>query len=264
MADELLPSELIKSRIYMIRGRKVMLDKDLAELYGVETRRLNEQVKRNINRFPSDFMFLLSREEILTISQFATSLKFSKNVYAFTEQGVSMLSGVLNSNRAVEINIQIMRAFVEMRHYLISTGEIEQVLKDMLDKQVSEAMDALYKMVEDRMGGVAINTGNNSPVIISNSNITVTSGSKWSEALYDLIKRILADLNEVDLPAKAKEVIQASRETLNILIKEDKPAKGRVKECLMTIKTTLEVAAMGNTVAPVILDRIRQILALLG
>jgi hypothetical protein len=89
-----------------------MLDRDLAELYMVDTRTLNQAVKRNVERFPADFMFALSRDEILSISQIVTSLKFSKNVNAFTEQGVAMLSGVLNSQRAIAVNIQIMRAFV--------------------------------------------------------------------------------------------------------------------------------------------------------
>ena len=98
-----------------------MLDRDLAELYGVETRRLNEQVKRNIERFPEDFMFQLTKEEFENWkSQFATSnsivMGARKRPYAFTEQGVAMLSGVLKSSTAVEANIRIMRAFVSMRH----------------------------------------------------------------------------------------------------------------------------------------------------
>ena len=91
--------EAIVRKIYFVRGRKVMLDKDLADLYQVETRSLNQSVKRNIDRFPSDFMFNLTREEILGISQFVISLKFSKNVLAFTEQGVAMLSSILNSKK---------------------------------------------------------------------------------------------------------------------------------------------------------------------
>lgn len=262
MVDELLPSDYVKNRIYLLRGQRVILDRDLAELYGVETRRLNEQVKRNVKRFPFDFMFLLSREEIMSISQFATSLKYSKTVYAFTEQGVSMLSGVLNSDRAVEINIQIMRAFVEMRHDLIDKNEIEKVLKDMFDRQVSETMDALYKLVEDRAAGVVIS--NNSNSIISIGDITVGGNLNLSDELYDLLKRILVDLNDVDLPSKAKEVIQASRESLNILLKEEPPPKGRIKECLATIKTALEVTTVGNTAGHIILEKIHQIIKLLG
>ena len=99
---------LVRERILLLRGEKVLLDRDLAVLYGVETRALNQAVKRNAHRFPADFMFTLSRSEIGRISQFVTSsagLKFSKQVRAFTEQGVAMLSSVLNSERAVKVNI---------------------------------------------------------------------------------------------------------------------------------------------------------------
>ena len=105
--------EQVKRRILLIRGRRVMLDSDLAVLYGVETRVLNQAVTRNIERFPGDFMFRLTREEIERISQSATSfdwyptLKFSKSVTAFTEHGVAMLSSVLNSRRAIQVNIAI-------------------------------------------------------------------------------------------------------------------------------------------------------------
>lgn len=103
----LVPIELIASKIYLIRGIKVMLDRYLAELYGVETRVLNQAVGRNIERFPKDFMFTLDREEIMRISQIVTSseIKFSKRVRCFTEQGVAMLSSVLSSKRAVQVNI---------------------------------------------------------------------------------------------------------------------------------------------------------------
>ena len=104
----------------MIRGEKVMLDRDLAELYGVETRALNQTVSRNIERFPSDFMFTLNRDEIMGISQIVISskIKFSKNVRGFTEKGVAMLSSVLRSKRAIQVNIQIMRAFTRLRSML--------------------------------------------------------------------------------------------------------------------------------------------------
>ena len=95
--------ELIATKIFEIRGKKVMLDRDLAKLYGVETRVLNQAVKRNQFRFPEDFMVSLTREEINRMSQFVISLKFSKNVYVFTEQGVAMFSSVLNSDRVMHI-----------------------------------------------------------------------------------------------------------------------------------------------------------------
>ena len=109
---ELVPIELIASKIYLIRGIKVMLDRDLAELYDVETRVLNQAVSRNIERFPEDFMFSLTREEIMRISQIVISsdIKFSKSVLAFTQEGIAMLSSVVRSNRAVQVNIAIMYA----------------------------------------------------------------------------------------------------------------------------------------------------------
>ena len=113
----------VESLIRVNRGQQVMLDRDLAELYGVETRRLNEQVKRNIERFPEDFMFQLTQNEFDNLkSQFATSSwgGVRKLPYAFTEQGVAMLSGVLKSPSAVEANIRIMRAFVSMRHFMVN------------------------------------------------------------------------------------------------------------------------------------------------
>ena len=113
----------VESLIRVNRGQQVMLDRDLAELYGVETRRLNEQVKRNIERFPEDFMFQLTQNEFDNLkSQFATSSwgGVRKLPYAFTEQGVAMLSGVLKSSTAVEANIRIMRAFVSMRHFMVN------------------------------------------------------------------------------------------------------------------------------------------------
>ena len=113
--------EELRNRIHVIRGQQVMLDKDLAEMYGVEVKRLNEAVKRNIKRFPEDFMFQLniSEWEILK-SQFATSSwgGIRKLPFAFTEQGVAMLSSVLRSETAIEVNIRIMRAFVAIRKYL--------------------------------------------------------------------------------------------------------------------------------------------------
>ena len=124
-ADQLpLPVELVERRIYLIRGQKVMLDSDLAELYQVPTFRLNEAVKRNRNRFPEDFMFQLSKEELenwrsqIAISNPGTRMGLRRPPYAFTELGVAMLSSVLNSARAVQMNILIMRAFVRMREIL--------------------------------------------------------------------------------------------------------------------------------------------------
>jgi hypothetical protein len=119
---ELISVEIIESKIYLIRGHKVMLDKDLAVLYGVKPIRLREQVKRNLVRFPGDFMFQLSEEEIdVMVSQNAIPSRKhlgGYNPYVFTEQGVAMLATVLNSERAVQANIQIMRTFVRLRRCL--------------------------------------------------------------------------------------------------------------------------------------------------
>lgn len=126
----LIPQERIESKIFLIRELKVMLDKDLAELYGVETRILNQAVRRNIDRFPEDFMFSLTRGEIIRISQIVISLKFSKSVYAFTEQDVAMLSSVLNSKKAIQVNIQIMRTFTKLRQILATHKDIKKKLEE--------------------------------------------------------------------------------------------------------------------------------------
>ena len=130
----------IKSRIYTLRGRQVMLDKDLAELYEVKAIRLREQVKRNNKRFPSDFMFQLTDLEVeFLVSQNAIASK--KHLggylpYAFTEQGVANLSGVLTNDKAIEVNIQIMRAFVAMRRFLASNAQVFQRLDYVEKKQI--------------------------------------------------------------------------------------------------------------------------------
>jgi hypothetical protein len=140
---ELIPLPAIQKRILVVRERHVMLDEDLAELYGVETRRLVEQVKRNIERFPSDFMFQLSKEEAAALrSQSATSVGRGGRRYApyvFTEQGVAMLSGVLRSETAVTVNIAIMRAFVELRRAATSYTAIERRLTD-LERETAERL----------------------------------------------------------------------------------------------------------------------------
>ena len=127
--NEIIPQELIEKKIYLIRGQKVMLDRDLAALYDVETKVLNQAVKRNIKRFPLDFMFQLTQTEAsdLSRSQFVT-LKKGHNIkylpYAFTENGVAMLSGVLNSDLAITANIQIMRTFTKLRELMAYSYDI--------------------------------------------------------------------------------------------------------------------------------------------
>ncbi len=143
----LVPVERIETMIYLIRGQKVILDRDLAVLYGVSTGRLNEQVKRNSSRFPRDFMFSLTKEEISNISQFAISskIKYSKNVNVFTEQGIAMLSGVLHSKRAVQMNIAIMRTFVKLRQLLSSHKELAQKL-NALEKKIQGHDIEIYSL----------------------------------------------------------------------------------------------------------------------
>ena len=147
-----IPVGRLEKAIFLIRGERVMLDRDLAELYGVETRTLNQSVKRNLERFPDDFMFELTREEIIGISQVVTSsgLKFSKRVTAFTEQGVAMLSSVLRSKRAIAVNVEIMRAFVRLRKILASNAELSLRLDDLegkYDRRFKIVFDAIRQLM---------------------------------------------------------------------------------------------------------------------
>jgi vacuolar-type H+-ATPase subunit D/Vma8 len=145
--------EQITSKIYLVRGVKVMLDRDLAELYGVETRVLNQAVRRNIKRFPSDFMFSLSREEIMNLSQIVISsrIKHAPSVFVFTEQGVSMLSSVLKSERAVQVNIQIMRVFTKLRDMLSTHEDLKRKIEAMeknYDQQFQIVFEAIKQLLE--------------------------------------------------------------------------------------------------------------------
>jgi len=145
---------IITDKILVLRGRKVMLDKDLASLYGVSTKRLNEQVKRNIKRFPSDFMFQLTRSEkielVANCDRFSTLKHSSVMPYAFSEQGVAMLSSVLNSERAILVNIQIMRAFTQLRRMLLTNHDLRRKIAEMekkYDKQFSVVFDAIRQLL---------------------------------------------------------------------------------------------------------------------
>jgi phage regulator Rha-like protein len=130
---DLVVKEKIEHRIFLIRGQKVMISTHLAELYGVSSSALIQAVKRNIGRFPQDFMFVLTRKEIMNLSQIVISskIKHAPNVYAFTEQGVAMLSSVLRSKRAVQVNIAIMRAFVKLRQILSTHKELSYKLSEL-------------------------------------------------------------------------------------------------------------------------------------
>jgi len=153
--SDIIPLETIERRILLIRGQKVMLDRDLAQLYGVETRVLNQAIRRNIDRFPADFMFTLTRDEIMRISQIVISsshetIKFSKNVMAFTEQGVAMLSSVLNSKSAVQVNIAIMRVFVKLREMIASNKELAKRL-DKLEKKYDVQFKVVFDAIRELM-----------------------------------------------------------------------------------------------------------------
>jgi len=147
---KLVPVERIEQKIYLIRKNKVMLDSDLAELYGVKTKELNKAVKRNIDRFPSDFAFQLTYQEFRALRFQIGTLetgrgKYSKYLrYVFTEQGVAMLSGLLQSKRAVAVNVAIMRTFVKLRKMIAS----HKVLSERLDK-LEKRYDHQFKMVFD-------------------------------------------------------------------------------------------------------------------
>ena len=174
-----LEENQVRTKILVIRNQQVMLDRDLAELYGVQTKRLNEQVKRNIERFPEEFCFQLTREEVdflvsqndsrmqILKSQFATSrdsMMFKgqdggtrKLPYAFTEQGVAMLSAVLKSETAVKASIQIMKAFVEMRHILTTNAQLfqrldfierRQIASDIHQKETDEKVQELFSLMD--------------------------------------------------------------------------------------------------------------------
>lgn len=174
MTEALMPKEIIENKIYIIRDQKVMLDKDLAWLYEVETKRLNEAVKRNIERFPEDFMFQLTQEEWKSLksqfvisneeeflrSQFATSKKEETRggqrylPYAFTEHGVAMLSSVLRSKRAIAINIQIVRIFNILRNMAIEhkdlRDELEELKKTFINyaKENNLELEEIYKQLD--------------------------------------------------------------------------------------------------------------------
>ncbi|MBN2020835.1 MAG: ORF6N domain-containing protein [Sedimentisphaerales bacterium] len=148
----LVPVERIQKSIFLIRGHKVMLDNDLAGLYGVETKVLNQAVKRNIGRFPADFMFQLTAEEkkeVVTNCDHLAKLKFSPVLpYAFTEQGVAMLSSVLRSRRAIEINIAIMRVFVRLREILADNAALRKKLEEH-DAQIKYIFNLIGQMMQE-------------------------------------------------------------------------------------------------------------------
>lgn len=133
--NEIISIDLLQQKIFTIRNKRVMIDRDLAILYGVETKVLNQAVKRNQKRFPADFMFQLTDEEqkeLVTNCDHLKNLKFSyQNAYAFTEHGVTMLSSILNSDKAIEINVQVVRAFIQLRQFAIENKDLAKRLSEL-------------------------------------------------------------------------------------------------------------------------------------
>ena len=156
MSKEIALEERVESRIYLIRGKKVMLDSDLAELYETETKGLLQAVKRNLERFPEDFMFQLNQKEYEVLrSQFVTSNKGRGGrrfkPYAFTEQGVAMLSSVLNSKRAIQVNIQIMRTFTKLRGMIENHKDLKTKIEELekkYDTQFQAVFEAIKHLIE--------------------------------------------------------------------------------------------------------------------
>ena len=152
----LVSMDHIEQKIVLIRGHKMMLDSDLAELYGVETKKLIRAVKRNIDRFPEDFMFLLEKQDVARLRSQIGTLKTGRGEhrkyapYAFTEQGVAMLSSVLHSPRAIQVNIAIMRAFVQLRQMLISHKELAEKL-DKLEKTYDHNFQIVFQHLRQLM-----------------------------------------------------------------------------------------------------------------
>ncbi len=151
----LIPHPVIENKIFIIRNQKVMLSNHLAELYGVKTSALTQAVKRNIDRFPTDFMFTLTRSEIMNLSQFVISskIKHAPNLYAFTEQGVAMLSSVLRSKRAIHVNIEIMRAFVKLRKIISAHKELAYKLDKIENtvKKQEKDIKSIFEIIRQLM-----------------------------------------------------------------------------------------------------------------
>ena len=151
--SELVPIELIQNKIMVIRGENVMIDGDLADLYGVETKQLKRAVRRNLQRFPSDFMFELTREEYNSLrSQIGTLKRGTHTKYlpmVSTEQGIAMLSSVLNSDRAIEVNITIMRAFVQLRKISLSQKQVAHKLQEIESRleDHDEKIEAIFEAI---------------------------------------------------------------------------------------------------------------------
>lgn len=215
----------IEHKIMLIRNQQVMIDRDLAELYGIETKRLNEQVKRNIERFPADFMFALQKfekDELVANCDRFKRLKHSSTMpYAFTEQGVAMLSSVLKSPTAVAVNIQIMRAFVSMRHFLRNNAEIfaelkhlrqQQIETDIHLQQADKRIDELFSLMEK-------NVIDNTQGIFFQGQI-FDAYAKFEQFIQAADKEIILIDNYVDLSVLQR--LTAKKKSAKIVIYTDK------------------------------------------
>jgi hypothetical protein len=154
MMTDIIPTDHIVDKIYRLRGMNVMLDRDLATLYEVETKTLKRSVRRNIKRFPDDFMFELSHQEFTDLRRQIGTSNWGGTRYmpmAFSEQGVAMLAGILNSDRAIEVNIQIMRAFVQLRHVVTESVELKQALEALRD-QTEERFQIVFEVLDKLVG----------------------------------------------------------------------------------------------------------------
>ena len=211
----------IEHKILNIRGEQVMIDRDLAELYGIETKRLNEAVKRNIERFPADIMFALRPSEkdelVANCDRFAVLKHSSTMPNAFTEQGVAMLSSVLKSKTAVEINIQIMRAFIAMRRFLRSNAEIFAELKHLRqqqinsDKRIDELFSKMEKYAIDDMQGIFF------------QGQIFDAYAKFEQFIQSANKEIILIDNYVDLSVLQR--LAKKQKKVNVIIYTDKKTK---------------------------------------
>lgn len=211
----------IENKILLIRNEQVMIDRDLAELYGIETKVLNQAVKRNIERFPDDFMFSLNemeKNELVTNCDRLKGLKFSTvTPNAFTEQGVAMLSSVLKSKTAVEINIQIMRAFITMRRFLRSNAEIFAELKHLRqqqinsDKRIDELFSKMEKYAIDDMQGIFF------------QGQIFDAYAKFEQFIQSANKEIILIDNYVDLSVLQR--LAKKQKKVNVVIYTDKKTK---------------------------------------
>ena len=211
----------IENKILLIRNEQVMIDRDLAVLYGIETKRLNEAVKRNIERFPADFMFALRPSEkdelVANCDRFAVLKHSSTMPNAFTEQGVAMLSSVLKSKTAVEINIQIMRAFIAMRRFLRSNAEIFAELKHLRqqqinsDKRIDELFSKMEKYAIDDMQGIFF------------QGQIFDAYAKFEQFIQSANKEIILIDNYVDLSVLQR--LAKKQKKVNVVIYTDKKTK---------------------------------------